>query len=314
MARSSNSLLTTPVAGAARAGRFVQRLGGSFSGAMRGRITGLRWLWRSPGGALGAALMLILVLSAVAAPLLAPYDPLSIDVRNRLVSPGPAHLLGTDHLGRDVLSRLLFGARASLGAAAAVVALITVMGMAVGLVSGFLGGWVDQVLMGLVDILLAFPSFILALVVAGLLGPGLRNVVLGLAMVRWVGCARVVRSLVLSLREREYVEAARCIGAGGWHILWRHITPNVLGTVLILTSLDLGTTILSLSGLGYIGLGVQLPDPEWGAMLNYSRPYIQTAPLLMVFPGMAITLSVLSANLLGDALRDLLDPHYRGRM
>ena len=258
--------------------------------------------------------MLILVISAAAAPLVTPYDPLSIDVRNGLAPPSLAHPLGTDHLGRDVLSRMLFGARASLGTAGAVVTLITAIGTTIGMVSGFLGGWVDLALMGVVDILLAFPSFILALVVAGLLGPGLRNVVLGLALVRWVGCARVVRSLVLSLREQEYVQAARCIGAGNRHILLRHIAPNVLGPILILATLDLGATILGLSGLSFIGLGVQLPDPEWGAMLNYSRPYIQTAPLLMVFPGAAITLSALSANLLGDALRDLLDPRYRGRM
>lgn len=258
--------------------------------------------------------MLVLVVSAAAAPLLTPYDPLVIDVRNGLAPPSLAHPLGTDHLGRDVLSRLLFGARASLGTAGVVVALITAIGTAVGMVSGFLGGWVDQILMAFVDVLLAFPSFILALVVAGLLGPGIRNVVLGLALVRWVGCARVVRSLVLSLREREYIQAARSIGARGWHILWRHITPNVLGSVLILATLDLGHTLLNLSGLSFIGLGVQLPAPEWGAMLNYGRPYIQTAPLLMVFPGAAITLSVLAANLLGDALRDLLDPRYRGRM
>ncbi len=258
--------------------------------------------------------MLVLVVSAAAAPLLTAYDPLSIDVQNGLAPPSPAHPLGTDHLGRDVLSRLLFGARTSLGTAGVVVALITAIGTAVGMISGFLGGWIDQILMAVVDILLAFPSFILALVVAGLLGPGIRNVVLGLALVRWVGCARVVRSLVLSLREREYIQAARSIGAKSWHILWRHITPNVLGSVLILATLDLGNTILSLSGLSFIGLGVQLPAPEWGAMLNYSRPYIQTAPLLMVFPGAAITLSVLSANLLGDAFRDLLDPRYRGRV
>jgi peptide/nickel transport system permease protein len=262
-------------------------------------------------GALGGALLLALIAAAAAAPLLTPHDPLAVDIRNGLAPPSIEHPLGTDHLGRDVLSRLLHGARASLAASGAVVALITAIGTAVGMVAGFYGGWVDRAVTAVMNVLLAFPSFILALVVAGLLGPGVRNVVLGLTLVRWVGCARVVRSLVLSLRERQYVEAARSIGAGPWRILWRHLAPNLLGTVLVLATLDLGATILSLSGLSFIGLGVQLPHPEWGAMLNHSRPYMQTAPRLMLFPGLAITLAVLSANLLGDALRDLLDPRRR---
>lgn len=272
---------------------------------------GFRWARRTPTGTLGAILLLVLVLSALVAPWIAPYDPLSIDIRNELALPSRVHPLGTDHLGRDVLSRLLFGARASLGAALVVVALITTLGVLVGTVAGFFGGWIDEICMRVVDILLAFPSFILALVVAGLLGPGLRNVILGLAIVRWGGYARVVRSLTLSLREREFVEAARSVGARNGYIVRRHIIPNMLGPVLIMVTLDLGSVILSLSGLSFVGLGVQLPHAEWGAMLNYGRPYIQTAPLLMVFPGIAIGLSVLAANLLGDALRDLLDPRYR---
>ncbi|MEA3340624.1 MAG: nickel transporter permease, partial [Chloroflexota bacterium] len=246
-----------------------------------------------------------------AAPLIAPYDPLSIDVSNGLAAPSWTHLLGTDHLGRDVLSRLLFGARASLGAAGAVVVIVTTIGVAVATVAGFCGGWVDESIMRLVDTVLAFPSIILALVVAGLLGPGLRNVVLGMTMVRWAGYARVVRSLILSLREREFILAARSIGASDGRIMTRHLLPNILGPVVVLTTLDLGNAILGISGLSFIGLGVQLPHPEWGAMLNYGRLYIQTAPWLVVFPGLAIALSVLSANLMGDALRDLLDPRYR---
>ena len=250
-------------------------------------------------------------------------------MKNGLAAPSWTHPLGTDHLGRDVLSRLLFGARASLGAAGAVVLIVTVIGVTVGMVAGFCGGWVDEIIMRLVDTVLAFPSIILALVVAGLLGPGLRNVMLGLTIVRWAGCARVVRSLILSLREREFILAARCVGASNWRIMTRHLLPNVLGPVVVLTTLDLGNVILSISGLSFIGLGVQLPHPEWGAMLklmiysiflaNIFLPWgiadnfssIQTAPLLMVFPGLAIALAVLSANLLGDALRDLLDPRYR---
>lgn len=273
--------------------------------------SGLRYLRRAPLGFAGALLLATFALVAIAAPLIAPYDPLSIDVSNGLAAPSWTHLLGTDHLGRDVLSRLLFGARASLGAAVAVVVIVTTIGVAVATVAGFCGGWVDEIIMRLVDTVLAFPSIILALVVAGLLGPGLRNVVLGMTMVRWAGYARVVRSLILSLREREFIMAARSVGASDGRIMTRHLLPNVLGPVVVLTTLDLGSAILGISGLSFIGLGVQLPHPEWGAMLNYGRPYIQTAPWLVVFPGLAIALSVLSANLLGDALRDLLDPRYR---
>ena len=273
--------------------------------------SGLRYLRRAPLGFAGALLLVTFALVAIAAPFIAPYDPLSIDVSNGLAAPSWIHLLGTDYLGRDVLSRLLFGARASLGAAVAVVVIVTTIGIAVATVAGFCGGWVDEIIMRLVDTVLAFPSIILALVVAGLLGPGLRNVVLGMTMVRWAGYARVVRSLILSLREREFIMAARSIGASDGRIMTRHLLPNVLGPVVVLTTLDLGSAILGISGLSFIGLGVQLPHPEWGAMLNYGRPYIQTASWLVVFPGLAIALSVLSANLLGDALRDLLDPRYR---
>jgi len=260
---------------------------------------------------MGASMLSILILAAVAAPLIAPYDPLAIDVTNSLASPGWQHPLGTDHLGRDTLSRLLFGARTSLGAAGIVVAIVTVVGIVVGTVAGFFGGWIDEIIMRLIDILLAFPSFILALVIAGILGPGLGNVILAMVLVRWAGFARIVRSIVLSLRQRQYIEAARSVGATNCRIMTRHLLPNVLGPTIVLTTLDLGNTILGISGLSFIGLGAQLPQPEWGAMLNYARVYIQKAPLLMVFPGIAIILAVSSANLLGDAFRDILDPHQR---
>jgi len=278
------------------------------------RTTILHWLRRTPTGSLGALMLAIMILGGLAAPLLTPYDPLAIDLRTALAAPSAAHPLGTDHLGRDTLSRILYGARASLGTAAVAVTLTTLIGAAIGSIAGFWGGWVDRIVLGVMDALLAFPSFVLVLVIAGLLGPGLRNAILGLVVVRWVGSARIVRSVVLSLRERPFVESARCVGATNWHILRRHLAPNIVGTVLVLITLDLGTIILSLSGLSFVGLGVQLPAPEWGAMLNYGRPYLQTAPLLMIFPGVAITLAVLSANLLGDALRDLADARYRDQL
>lgn len=270
-----------------------------------------RYVRRAPAGVLGGLLLAIFAFVALAAPLIAPCDPLSIDVENSLALPSREHLLGTDHLGRDVLSRLLFGTRTSLGAACTVVTIVMAIGVVVGIVAGFSGGWMDEIIMRLVDTILAFPSLILALVVVGLLGPGLPNLVLAMTMVRWAGFARVVRSLILSLREQEFILASRSVGASDWRIMTRHLPPNVLGPIVVLVTLDLGSVILGISGLSFIGLGVQLPYSEWGAMLNHSRRYIQTAPFLMISPGLAIALFVLSANLLGDALRDLLDPRYR---
>jgi len=271
----------------------------------------MRHAQQAPAGFVGAVVLIMLMLTALLAPVLAPYDPLAIDLQGRLDSPGWEHPLGTDHLGRDVLSRLLVGSRASLGAAGFTVVVVTTIGVALGTLAGFQGGWVDEIVMRLVDTVLAFPSIILALVVAGLLGPGLRNVILGLTLVRWAGCARLVRGLVLSVREREFVTAARSIGAGKARVVTRHVLPGILGPVVVMATLDLGSVLLSMSGLSYIGLGVQLPHPEWGAMVNEAQLHVQVAPWLAVAPGMAIVITVLSANLLGDTLRDLLDPRYR---
>ncbi len=262
-------------------------------------------------GVMGLLMLLTLVVAALLAPLIAPYDPLAIDLGRTLVPPGRAHLLGTDHLGRDVLSRLLVGARVSLGAAGFTVVVVTTVGVVLGTVAGFFGGWIDEIIMRLVDTVLAFPSIILALVVVGLLGPGLRNLILGLTLVRWAGCARLVRSLVLSVREREFVLAARSIGARDRRIIIHHVLPSILGPVVVMATLDLGSVVLSMSGLSFIGLGVQLPHPEWGAMVNYAQLHVQTAPWLAISPGLAIVAAVLSANLLGDTLRDFLDPRYR---
>jgi len=262
-------------------------------------------------GVMGLLMLLALVVAALLAPLIAPYDPLAIDLGRTLVPPGRAHLLGTDHLGRDVLSRLLVGARVSLGAAGFTVVVVTMVGVVLGTVAGFYGGWIDEIIMRLVDTVLAFPSIILALVVVGLLGPGLRNLILGLTLVRWAGCARLVRSLVLSVREREFILAARSIGAHNRRIIIRHVLPSILGPVAVMATLDLGSVLLSMSGLSFMGLGVQLPHPEWGAMVNYAQLHVQTAPWLAISPGLTIVAAVLSANLLGDTLRDFLDPRYR---
>lgn len=276
--------------------------------APRQKGTLVRYLGRTPTGLAGGLLLVIFVAAATAAPAIAPYSPASINIKNRLASPTWEHLLGTDQLGRDTLSRILFGARYSLGTAAAVTITVTTIGVLVGIVAGFTGKWVDEILMRLIDTLLAFPSIVLSLVVVGLLGPGLRNLVIAMIMVRWTIYARVVRGMVLSLREREFITAAQCIGVKRWRIMTRHLLPNVLGPLIVLTTMDFGRVILGISGLSFIGLGIQLPRPEWGAMLSDGRSYVQAAPLLTILPGLAIALTVLSANLLGDALRDYLDP------
>jgi ABC-type dipeptide/oligopeptide/nickel transport system permease subunit len=268
----------------------------------------VRRLLRQPLALAGMVVVGLFALAAVGAPVLAPHEPNAVDVIARLESPSQDHLLGTDALGRDLFSRLLFGARWSLGAAFVVTVLVTAIGVAVGAVSGYLGGRVDAVAMRVVDALLAFPSILLALAIVGVVGPGLRGVLGGLVLVGWAGYARVVRGVVLGVREHEYVQAARAVGGSDTHILRRHVLPNVVSPVVVLASLEMGQLILALAGLSFLGLGAQPPAPEWGTMLNDGRVFLLTAPQLMIYPGVAISLVVLGLNLLGDGLRDVLDP------
>ena len=269
-----------------------------------------RWiaLLREPGTALGLFLVASLLLAGILAPWLPLDDPTEIDLPHRLLSPSPGHLLGTDHLGRDTFSRIVHGARMTLLAAAVTLALSMTIALTVGILSGYHGGWADTALMGVVDLLLAFPSLILALAVAGALGPGLFNVLLAAGAVWWVGHARIIRGVTLGARQMEYVTAARAAGAGNLRIIVRHIAPNILGPIIVIASLDVGWIILGIAGLNFLGLGAQPPTPEWGAMLNDARPHLQTAPRLLLLPGAAIFIAVLGFNLLGDGLRDLLDP------
>ena len=287
--------------------RFPARA--AISGSRRRR----QWnaLLREPGTALGLFLVVSLLLAGLLAPWLPLDDPADINLPERLLSPSPEHLLGTDHLGRDTFSRIIHGARMTLLAAAATLALSMTIALTVGLLSGYHGGWPDTALMGVVDLLLAFPSLILALAVAGALGPGLFNVLLAAGAVWWVGHARIIRGITLGARNMEYVTAARAAGAGNLRIILRHISPNILGPIIVLTSLDVGWIILGIAGLSFLGLGAQPPTPEWGAMLNDARPHLQTAPRLLLLPGAAIFVAVLGFNLLGDGLRDLLDPRIR---
>lgn len=269
-----------------------------------------RWtgLLREPGTALGLFLVVSMLLAGLLAPWLPLDDPTHINIPERLLPPSSEHLLGTDHLGRDTFSRIIHGARLTLLAAAATLALSMTIALTVGILSGYHGGWPDTALMGVVDLLLAFPSLILALAVAGALGPGLFNVLLAAGAVWWVGHARIIRGITLGARQMEYVTAARAAGAGTLRIILRHITPNILGPIIVIASLDVGWIILGIAGLNFLGLGAQPPTPEWGAMLNDARPHLQTAPRLLLLPGTAIFVAVLGFNLLGDGLRDLLDP------
>ncbi|MGI8809437.1 MAG: ABC transporter permease [Acidimicrobiales bacterium] len=245
---------------------------------------------------------------ALVGPILAPNDPLEVTTE-RLRRPGATgHLLGTDGLGRDLLSRLLHGARLSLGSATLAAALVSVVGLVVGMMAGYVGGLVDKVLMRLVDVVLAVPGLVLALAVAGLFEPSLLAVMLALVTVWWAGYARIVRGMVLSIREQPFVESARSVGAGEWRVVWRHVLPGVVSTVVVLATLEIGQLLLVISGLSFLGLGSPPPTPEWGAMLNDGRVYFLSDPHVVLVPGIAISLAVLGFNLLGDGIRDVLDP------
>lgn len=275
------------------------------------RLALLRRLGREWTAVIGALIVATFVFIAIAAPWIAPYDPLETDATAILVPSSSEHWLGTDNLGRDYLSRLMHGARWSLGTAVSATMVVVVIGVTVGLVSGYFGGLIDDVLMRIVDVLLAFPSLVLALAIVGMLGPSLRNVMIGVIIVWWVDYARVVRGLTLSIKEREFITAAHCVGCSSRHIIFRHVFPNAIPSVIVLATLELGVMMLAISGLSFLGLGAQPPTPEWGAMLNNGRLFFQSAPHLMIFPGAAITLAVIGFNLVGDSLRDALDPRMR---
>lgn len=278
-----------------------------------GRHGATRRLLSDPLALAGGVVVALCCLAAAAAPVLAPYDPLAVEPAARLAAPSWQHPLGTDALGRDLLSRLLHGARWSLGTALFAASLIMLIGVLVGSVAGYVGGRTDQALMRTADVVLAFPGLIAALAIAGALGPGIRNVLLGLVAVWWADYARIVRGIVLGVRELDYVAAARAVGASEARIVVRHVLPQVLPPVAVLITLEFGTIILALAGLNFLGLGVQPPTPEWGAMINQGRPHLLTAPHLMLYPGLAISLVVLGFNLMGDGLRDALDPHLAHR-
>ncbi len=277
-------------------------------------LTVWRELRSNPLALAGAIIVAVLGVVAILGPALISQDPTAQQLGYRLQSPSLAHPFGTDHLGRDVLTRIVYGARYSLGIALAVTGIRVFLGTVVGLIAGYVGGFIDEALMRLVDIQLAFPGLILALVVAGVLGPSLRNVMIALAIVGWTTYARVVRSEVLSVREREYVAAARLVGIPTHRLLTRHLLPSVVNPVLVIATLNLGTVVLATAGLSFIGLGAQPPTPEWGTMLAEGRAYLRRAWWIVNAPGIAIMLTVLGFNLLGDGLRDALDPTQQTRV
>lgn len=268
-------------------------------------------LLADPTAGVGMVLVGVFVAMAVLGPTLAPYDPLEVTT-DRLQTPSARHLLGTDGLGRDLLSRLLHGARLSLGSAVLASLIVTILGVVIGTVSGYLGGLADKALMRLVDVVLSVPGLILALAVAGLVRPSLTAVMLGLVTIWWAGYARIVRGMVLAIRDRPFVEAARAAGCGEARVIARHVLPNVVSPIVVLATLEIGQVILAVSALTFLGLGAPPPTPEWGAMLNEGRTYFLSDPHVVLIPGVTISLAVLGFNLVGDGIRDALDPRLRG--
>ncbi len=261
-----------------------------------------------PGG-----FLLLVTLLTVFAPVIAPHDPNLLNMRMALTGPSSEHWLGTDQLGRDQLSRLLYGGQSTLYLAFAAVAATVTIGVVVGLASGYFGGKIDLFFSSILNMLLALPSLLLTLAILGIMGPGSRSFLVALIASGWVTHARIVRSAVLTLREQLYVEAAISAGASSFRVVARHLLPNLLTTVVVLATLDLGVLILTITSLSFLGLGVQPPTPDWGSMLNDARPYFSSVPLLVIVPGVTITAIVLAANLVGDGLRDLVDRGRRTR-
>jgi len=259
----------------------------------------------------GLILLVLMAGASLLAPYLAPFDPDEVDILHQLEGPSGAHILGTDLFGRDIFSRILYGGRITLVVGLISVGIAASIGIVLGLVAGYYGGALDSVIMRFIDVLLAFPRILLALSIVGMLGPGLFNVMVSVGIAGITGYARLVRGSVLSARENVYVEAATVVGCPHPLILFRHILPNIIGPVIVLATLDVASAILSASSLSFLGLGIQPPTAEWGAMLNEGRNYLRNAPWITLFPGLAIMISVLSINMLGDGLRDALDPRMK---
>jgi peptide/nickel transport system permease protein len=260
----------------------------------------------------GMVVILIFIIIAIFAPVLSPYDPYLPDLKDRLSQPSPKHLLGTDSVGRDTLSRIIHGTRTSLMIGLIVVGVAAVIGMTLGMVAGYLGGWLHTIIMRSVDVLMTFPMILLALIIAAMLGEGIRNVIIALTVGLMPVYTRLMCGQVLALKENEYILAERAIGASNLRIMIHHLIPNALPTLIVVMTMMLGTTVLAEAGLSFLGIGIEPPTPAWGSMVNDGREYLLTHPILSFAPGLAIMLLVFAFNMVGDGLRDALDPRLRG--
>ena len=262
----------------------------------------------------GAVIIILFILVAIFAPLLAPYDPVAINMNATLQNPSHAHWLGTDSVGRDTLSRIIFGTRTSLEIGLIVVAIGSVIGMALGTIAGYFGGWVYIIIMRLIDALMCFPMIILMLLIAAMLGPGMKNVIIALTIGLMPGYARLMCGQVLSVKNDDYIMAARSLGAGNGRIIMRHIVLNCLPPLIVQITMMLGSTILAEAGLSFLGIGIQPPTPAWGGMITSGRQYLTNHPVLSLAPGLALMLVVFAFNIVGDGIRDAMDPRLRGQL
>lgn len=273
----------------------------------------LHWLAADLRAALAILVLLALLIIAIGAPWIAPYPPTAQDVSDMLAAPSAAHLLGTDDLGRDIFSRLIHGAPATVYASVLAVSIAVAVGLPIGLVAGFFGGWVDDIISRIIDAFLSFPAIVLAIAVTGALGIGLTNGMIAIGIVMFPSLARIARARTLIVRQELYVDASRCFGAPTWHILWKHVLPNSLPPVIIQVTLLLAAALLSEASLSFLGLGIQPPNPSWGAMLARAYQYMEIAPEQMYAPGLAILVVSLAFNALGESLRIVLDPTMKDR-
>jgi peptide/nickel transport system permease protein len=266
---------------------------------------------RNRAGMIGLVIMVTITLIALFAPVIAPYDPYQLSRLDRLQGPSRSHLMGTDDLGRDLLSRIIYGARISMTVGLFTVLIATLLGAPAGIIAGYFGGKVDSLIMRVMDVIFAFPAVLLALSITAFLGPSLRNMILALGIVYAPGFSRIVRGPVLAARHLEYVEASRVMGASDARILVRHLLPNVISPLIVTATVTFSFALLAEAALSFLGMGAQPPEASWGVMLSSGRRFMETVPSLAIFPGVAIVITVLGSNLLGDALRDVLDPQLR---
>lgn len=271
----------------------------------------MKRLKKNKRAVIGLWMVLIFLIIAIAAPLIAPYDPLAQNMQIKLEAPSLVHPFGTDEFGRDIFSRIIYGAQISLLVGVVSVLFAVILGVALGTLAGYVGGLIDTIIMRIMDVLLAFPSFLLAMAIVSVLGPGLLNVMIAIAVFSIPTFARISRSEVISIKNKEYIEAARAMGAKGSLIIFKHLIPNSISPIIVLSTLRIATSIITAAGLSFLGMGAQPPTPEWGAMLNEGREYLRAAPHVSTIPGLAIMFMVLGFNMLGDGLRDALDPKMK---